>query len=177
MTNKLKQSKIFVSVAAFFLVIVIATGCYYFLKLSSAQEELEQQKQRLNSKKSTLASLEQIKEQGNLEEQLTLFREVIPNSPKKDDFIDLLYSSAPPDGDIHQLKIDRVIEHDDYGAVPVNFTYIGRYGEVIQLINNLNEDNRMVTIFDIDIAEGEEGYPQVNASIYAKIYFSKGDNL
>ena len=174
MKNDYKK-EVAILVIVIVLLAVSVFGVYYqYTNFSKARESLEEEKDRLSALESHLSSLEDLKEQEEeIEVQLELFREFIPDSPRKNELVDILYDSVPADGELTAIRIESVVDKDSYSQVPLNITYEGRYGEVIELINDLNEDNRIFRIYDIIIYEGEEGFPTINAEIAAESFFSE----
>lgn len=156
------------------LLAVSVFGVYYqYTNFSESRESLEEGKARLSALESHLSFLEDLKEQQEeIEAQLELFREFIPDSPRKNELVDTLYDSAPADGELTAIRIESVVENNNVSQVSFSMTYEGRYGEVVELINDLNEDNRIFRIYDIVIYEGEEGFPVINAEIAAESFFS-----
>ncbi len=156
------------------LLAAAVVGVYYqYTNLNEARESLEEEQERLSGLETQLAFLEEIQErEEEINAQLELFREFVPASPRKDDLVNTLYEATPDEGELTAIRIDSVINNGSYNQIPFNITYTGRYGEVIELINDLHEDNRIFKVYNVTIYEGEEGFPTVNADISAESFFS-----
>ena len=135
--------------------------------VSNEKASLAQVQARLQD---LLAAREQF---DGLQELLLRFDRLVPAKPEESVLLGDLETAANAAGaDFNQIHFDNLITQKGYVEMPLKLTFIGRYQELLNLMDRLQNGPRVIRIDEIKLDKGAQDSLRLRADITASAFYS-----
>ncbi len=167
--------KIFILVIAVILLFLLMgyVVMNQFNVLNEVKTDLENKKVQYIKSKNLLEKLYDTKDSVvSMEDKLIYINKLIPQNPNETQLLNDIYNLPPSfDGIISDIAFEKNVEKDLVNEQPVNFVFEGSYVDLIGLMDNLEQKERIIRIDKLRIREGSEGVPQIRAVVYVTAFY------
>lgn len=182
--SKMRKDIIFSQDFAIFAVIAATLAVMVFLIVSQFKvlyalpEQIEEEQELLQQAEKELETLYALQEEEDfLREQLTTYEKKIPQAPQES----LLLNYLQDLGDEHMEEFSlvsydapEVQEDHEYGEIPLQLNFEGKYKEMLPLMEELVEEDRILRIDDLHISyAGAEDEDILSVSVSAAAFYKE----
>jgi len=175
MTLKDNKKEIALLGVGLLLVLLSIYGIYaQYGNMGAARETLEEEEMKLGQAEDRLSTLMALKEQEEeFEERLAFLKEALPEVPGESALMHTILTAADRRGNIEDVRISTPSDQEDFSEIPLTFSYSGRYRGLVEFLDNLQRDRRIVRIDSITVSEGRDGFPSIRADITASSFYNE----
>ncbi|MCR3921845.1 MAG: type 4a pilus biogenesis protein PilO [Firmicutes bacterium] len=158
-----------------FLVVVIFVGllvCFMqFQDFRFAREELALEQQSLATAEARLIVVKELnKQKGQLEADMTVLAQSLPNEPLEDQLLLDLQSGADlATMDFVQIRFAERVDVDNYTEMPVQILLAGTYHEILYFLDYLQVYERSLRIDELRVDESED---KMTVNIRASAFYA-----
>ncbi len=175
MTLKDNKKEIALLGVGLLLILLSIYGIYVqYGNMGTARENLEEEEIKLGQAEDRLNTLMTLQEQEEaFNERLAFLKEALPEVPGESALMDTILTAADRRGNIENVRIDPPSDQEDFSEIPLEFSYSGRYRGLVEFLDNLQRDRRIVRIDSVTVSEGGEGFPNIRADITASSFYNE----
>ena len=142
--------------------------------LRTAWQEVSTEKTSLAKVQSRLQDLLAAREQfDGLQELLNRFDRLVPDQPDESDLLgDLETAADAACTDFNQIRFNNRVTQKGYMEMPLELTFIGRYQELLNLVDRLQNGPRVIRIDEIKLSKSNQDQLRLKADITASAFYS-----
>ena len=142
--------------------------------LQSAWQDVATEKTSLAQVQLRLQDLLAAREQFNgLQELLNRFDRLVPAQPEESVLLgDLETAADAANTDFNQINFDNLVAQKGYVEMPLKLTFMGRYQELISLVDRLQNGPRVIRIDEIKLGKDVQDPLLLRADITASAFYS-----
>ena len=142
--------------------------------LRTAWQNLSIEKTSLTQVQAHLQVLLGAREQyDGLQELLIRFNRLVPAQPDESVLLDDLQIVANASStDFNQIQFDNRVNQQGYVEMPIKLTFMGRYQELLNLVERLQNGPRVIRIDEIKLGKGNQDQLRLRADITASAFYS-----
>lgn len=160
MTKGLQKYNLPLTIAAVVVVAVLLVLIYrQYGLLVEAQEELQLQKQQLESTREELESRIVLSQRSDkLQQNMDLLQKHLPDQPQENEILRRLDEFANGVGvDLSSIRFQQRVDQDDYVQMPMHLRIDGRFSQLLQFLRLMEAAERKFRLDEVRIsADGDQ---------------------